>query len=72
MTEPSENIVKTSDPDWLKALAGVYQARKESLLIDDAGLGADPAQQTLLQMAKHSGLAKREIGGLCEIGRAHV
>src|ERR1017187_3305577 len=65
MTEPSENIVKTSDPDWLKALAGVYQARKESLLIDDAGLGADPAQQTLLQMAKHSGLAKWEIGGLC-------
>ena len=63
--EPQRKIIKTSDPDWLKALATIYKAREAGLVVDDAGLGIDPAEQTLLEMAKHSGLSKREIAGAC-------
>lgn len=63
--EPGKTVVKTSDPNWLQGLAAVYRSRHAGLLIDDAGLGLDPAQQTLLQMAKHARLSKREIAGAC-------
>jgi hypothetical protein len=34
------------------------------VLVDDAHLGINPEDQTLLQMAKISGLSKREIAGI--------
>jgi len=65
MEDSIERVVKTSDPDWLRALAVIYKARMNGLLVDDAGLGIDPARQTLLQMARRSGLPHREIAGVC-------
>lgn len=64
MENSIEKVVKTSDPDWLRAIAVLYKARMNGLLVDDAGLGIDPARQTLLQMARHSGLSRREIVGV--------
>jgi hypothetical protein len=65
MEETLEKVVRTSDPDWIQALAIIYRARMTGLLVDDAQLGVDPAGQTLLQMAHHARLSKREIVGVC-------
>ena len=51
-------------PDWLKALAVIYKTRRPVVLVDDAGLGIDPANYTLLQMAREAGLSRREMAGL--------
>ena len=64
MTDSTETIVKTSDPNWLRTLAGLYRARSAGLILDDAGLGISPADQTLLQMARDAGLSKREIAAV--------
>jgi len=58
-------IVRTSQPDWLSALAIVYKNRQPALIIDDAGLGVNPASYTLFQMVKEAGLSRREIAGVC-------
>jgi hypothetical protein len=58
-------VVRTSQPDWLKALAVIYRNRKPVLLIDDAGLNVDPASFTLLQMAREAKLSGREVAGVC-------
>ena len=60
-----ELVVRTSQPDWLEALAVIYKNRKPVLLIDDAGLHVDPASLTLLQMAREMKLSGREIAGIC-------
>jgi hypothetical protein len=65
MTDSDETIVRTSDPEWLRRLARLYKDRLAGLLVDDAKLGINPEDQTLLQMARSSGLAKREILGVC-------
>ena len=65
MNDPEGLTVRTSQADWLKALAVVYRQRRPALLIDDAGLGVDPASYTLLQMAREVGLSHREIAGVC-------
>jgi len=61
METNQELVVRTSQPDWLKALAIIYKNRKPALLIDDAGLHVDPASFTLLQMAREVKLSAREI-----------
>jgi hypothetical protein len=58
-------IVRTSDPDWLRTLAVMYRARQAGVLIDDADLGINPRDQTLLKMARDSGRSRREIIGVC-------
>jgi len=65
MTDSGETIVKTSDPQWLRRLALLYKDRLAGVLVDDAQLGINPQDQTLLQMARNSGLANREILGVC-------
>ncbi|MGA3162201.1 MAG: hypothetical protein ABSC77_13390 [Terracidiphilus sp.] len=64
MDESLEKIVRTSDPNWLRTLALLYRARLSGMLIDDAHLGINPEDQTLLQMARISGLSRREIAGV--------
>jgi hypothetical protein len=64
MDDSREKIVRTSDPNWLRSLALLYRARASGLLIDDAHLGINPEDQTLLQMARISGLSRREIAGV--------
>jgi hypothetical protein len=63
--EEQPEIVKTSQPRWLDALARNYKARSPVLLVDDAGIGLDPGSQSLLLMAKHAGLSQREVAGAC-------
>ena len=58
-------ILRTSQPDWLKALAVIYKSRQPALIIDDANLGVDPASFTLLQMAREVGLSHKEFVGVC-------
>ena len=65
MDNEEKLIVRTSQPDWLKALAVIYKSRQPTLLIDDARLGIDPAGLTLLQMAREVGLSRRELAGVC-------
>jgi hypothetical protein len=65
METNEELVVRTSQSDWLKALAVAYKNRKPALLIDDAGLQVDPASFTLLQMAREVKLSHREIAGIC-------
>ena len=64
MDESLEKIVRTSDPGWLRSLALLYKARQAGVIVDDAHLGINPEDQTLLQMARISGLSKREIAGV--------
>jgi len=64
MNDSREKIVRTSDPNWLRTLALLYRARASGVLIDDAHLGIHPGDQTLLQMARISGLSRREIAGV--------
>ena len=61
MSESLEQIVRTSDPNWLRSLALLYKARASGVIVDDAHLGINPEDQTLLQMARVSGLSRREI-----------
>jgi len=61
MNDSLEKIVRTSDPEWLRTLALMYRARLPGVLVDDAHLGINPGDQTLLQMARVSGLSRREI-----------
>jgi hypothetical protein len=64
MDDSLEKIVRTSDPGWLRSLALLYKARHPAVLVDDAHLGINPEDQTLLQMARISGLSRREIAGV--------
>lgn len=63
--EEHPEIVRTSQPRWLDALARNYKDRTSVLLIDDAGIGLDPGSQTLLLMARQAGLSQREVAGAC-------
>ena len=65
MDDSHGKIVRTSDPGWLRELALLYRARLAGVLIDDAGLGINPGDQNLLQMARYSGLSRRELVGVC-------
>jgi hypothetical protein len=53
-------IVKTSSKDWLPALAAAYRQRVTVTLVDDAHLGVDPINQTLLEMGMKANLSLRE------------
>jgi hypothetical protein len=65
MSDLNETIVRTSDPNWLRTLAIMYRTRLTGVLVDDAALGINPGDQTLLQMARVSGLSRREIISVC-------
>ena len=64
MSDSREQIVRTSDPNWLRTLATLYRVRQAGVLVDDAHLGINPEDQTLLQMARVSGLSPREIASV--------
>jgi hypothetical protein len=65
MSDLNETIVRTSDPNWLRTLAIMYRTRLTAVLVDDAALGINPEDQTLLQMARVSGLSRRELVSVC-------
>ena len=56
--------IRTSEPGWLEKLAAAYREEREVLIVDDAAIGLDPANQTILGMGKAAGLARREWAGV--------
>ena len=52
--------IMTSHPGWLKELSDSYKAKEAVLLIDDARIGIDPANETLLIMGRKGKLSARE------------
>jgi hypothetical protein len=61
----SNIIIRTSEPAWIAALAKVYREQTPAILVDDAGLGVDPVNQTLFEMARQAKLSARELAGVC-------
>ncbi len=53
-------LVKTSSKNWLKEVAEHYKERESFLLEDDAHLGIDPREDTLLRMGLKSQLSRRQ------------
>jgi hypothetical protein len=58
-------ILRTSEPDWIVGLAKAYRQQRSGVLIDDAGIGIDPVNQTLFEMARQANLSPRELAGVC-------
>lgn len=52
--------IRTSEKDWLPRLTEAYREHAQVDLVDDAGLGIDPATQNLLQMGATGRLTPRE------------
>ena len=63
-TGPGSREIRTSDPGWLAELATAYRREQDVLVIDDAGIGLDPENQSLLGMGKAAGLGRREWAGV--------
>ena len=70
--------IRTSEKDWLARLTTAYRAHAAVELIDDAQVGIDPAQQTLLQMGLTGRLTRRQwtavsiAGGMTVFGATMI
>lgn len=62
--DDSALTIRTSEPGWLEKLAAAYREERDLLVIDDAEIGLDPANQTILGMGKAAGLSRREWAGV--------
>lgn len=52
--------IRTSSPGWLATLSKAYRSKTTVFLLDDAQLGIDPINQTLLEMGRKANLSRRE------------
>jgi hypothetical protein len=52
--------IRTSDQGWLPQLAKAYRNRDQIVIIDDAHVGLDPANQSLLDMGMKAGLSRND------------
>ena len=52
--------IRTSQADWLAALAKAYSEKNEVILVDDAEMGLNPNSESLIAMGKKAGLTKNE------------
>ena len=70
--------IRTSEKDWLARLTKAYREHAAVELIDDAQVGIDPAQQSLLQMGLSGRLTPRQwtavsiAGGMTVFGATMV
>jgi hypothetical protein len=55
-----ESVIRTSEKGWVGALAKAYRKRGSILLVDDANVGIDPAQQSLVVMGIKARLSIEE------------
>lgn len=53
-------VIHTSAPGWLATLAKAYKSQTSVSLIDDAKIGIDPINDTLLEMGRKANLSQRE------------
>ncbi len=56
--------IRTSEPGWLEKLAAAYRDERDVLVVDDAEIGLDPANQSILGMGRAAGLSRREWAGV--------
>ena len=59
-----KTLIKTSSTDWLRNVVEAYKERRAFLLEDDAHLGIDPREETILQMGRKANLTRREWSGV--------
>ena len=52
--------IKTSEEGWFKELAIAYKDRKKVLLIDNANVGIDPNDQSLVRMGRRASLSRQD------------
>ena len=52
--------IRTSDQGWLAQLVKAYRDRDQIIIVDDAHVGIDPSNQSLLEMGLKTGLARNE------------
>ena len=70
-TQPAprgDAVIRTSEKDWLARLTRTYREHLQVELIDDAGIGIDPATQSLLQMGLAGGLTRKEWSAVAVSG----
>jgi hypothetical protein len=73
VSEQTKIVIKTSAQNWLKKVSEFYKKREAFVLVDDAHVGVDPRQDTLLQMGRKAQLSRREWAGvLVSLGVASV
>ena len=56
-TPAGERTIRTSEKGWFARLAQSYQSRTPVLLVDDARVGVDPQNQSLIAMGMRAGLS---------------
>jgi hypothetical protein len=61
-------VIRTSEKDWMPRLTSAYRSHAPVELVDDAGVGIDPATQSLLQMGLAGRLTRREWTGVAIAG----
>lgn len=55
--DDSDDTIRTSQPGWFPRLAKAYRERMPVLLVDDAKVGIDPKNQSLVAMGIMAGLS---------------
>jgi hypothetical protein len=55
--EPAEVMIRTGEAGWFPRLAHAYRDRERVLLVDDAKVGIDPKNQSLVSMGIKAGLS---------------
>jgi hypothetical protein len=71
--EDSKEVIRTTENGWLKKLAAAYKSRLPFVLNDDANLGVDPREDSLLRMGVKGKLTRREWSAvLVSVGIAGV
>jgi len=69
--EDTNTLIRTSAAGWLKRVAEAYKARSPISIEDDAHIGIDPQEDSLLKMGIKAGLTRREWGAvLVSLGMA--
>ncbi len=61
--------IRTSQRGWLAQLAKAYRNRDQVLIIDDANVGIDPNNQTLLDMGLKTKLSSKEWSAVPDFRR---
>lgn len=61
---PPQLTVRTSEPGWLAVLARAYREQTPTRIIDDAGVGIDPAQHSLFDMGRRAPPTRAELGSV--------
>jgi hypothetical protein len=56
----SQTMIKTSEQGWFSRLAEAYKSRVPILLVDDAQVGIDPANESLIAMGLKAKLSTTE------------